>query len=115
MTAREMGGLAKYRRRRATYAILAARGAVCVRERCRHGMLLVIRDTDAGVRNRQGDDTFGVIQGGSVCAPASGGRLGRKRDPARFRELERIAEQVVEDLLESLGISWDGLRQAWPK
>ena len=102
--------LAADRQAEAGAAVLAARGAICLRKRLEDRLLLVERDADSGVDDAESDDLRRAVQGVVGRAPPGGRHLGDEVDLAFLRELERVAEQVVEDLLQTLGIGRDRLR-----
>src|ERR1700694_1452388 len=74
-------------------------------------MLLPERDPDTGVGDAQGDYAVGTVQGIVIVAPARSHRLSRECHPALLGELESVAQQVVEDLLQALRVGRYGLWQ----
>ena len=98
--------LAADRQAQAGAAVLAAGAAVGLLERLEDDLLLVGRDADAGVasprtRARRGARLSVVV----VRAPARRAPAAIvERHLALVRELERVRQQVLEDLLQALGV-----------
>jgi hypothetical protein len=103
--------LAADREAEAGAAVLARGRAVGLLERLEDDLLLVGRDADAGVRDRERDHLARVLQLGVVERPAAVGRRDRERDAAVVRELERVRQQVLDDLLQPLDVGDQRLRQ----
>src|SRR5262249_26590936 len=85
-------------------AVLARRARVGLLERFEHDALLVRRDADAGVDDFERDDGRRVIEDRMSRRPAALDRARGELDAAALGELERVREQVLEDLLQTLRI-----------
>src|SRR5258705_8217298 len=98
LAAEQARQLAADRQAEARAAVLAAGRAVGLLEGLEDDLLLVRRDADAGIDDRERDR-----------------RRRERRDHelhlAFARELEGVGEQVLEDLLQPRGVGADGLRQ----
>ena len=101
------------RQPQARAAVLAAGRAVGLLERLEDDLLLLRRDADAGVADAERDHAAAAVERLVVRRPAVD-RPGSmsQRDLALVRELERVGEQVLEDLLQPLRIGLDAARQA---
>ena len=88
------GQLAADREPQAGAAVGAAGGAVGLLEGLEDDRQLVLGDADAGVDHAEGDHVLG-------------GALDAERDPALGGELERVGEQVAQDLLQALLVGDD--------
>ena len=73
--------------------------------------MLVRCDANAGITHRERQHGFGAVQRRVVGTPALAGRRDRQGDLACLRELERIGEQILKDLLQPLGIGVNSARQ----
>ena len=111
LAAEQARDLAADRQAEAGAAVLAAGGAVGLLERLEDDLLLVRRDADAGVADREGDHRLGAVERLRGRAPAARGRRDLQRDAALLGELERVGEQVLEHLLQALAIGDDRARQ----
>src|SRR5579885_2162124 len=89
-------------------AVLAAGGAIRLLERFEDDLVFVLRDADAGIGDRKRDYRFHPVQNGMAGAPAGGGALDLQAHRTMFGELERVREQVLENLLEPLRVGNDG-------
>ena len=74
--------------------------------------LLVLRDSDPRVDHRERHDRVGLVEHLIVAAPAGRGRLHPQDDLALLGELQRVGQEVLEDLVEALLIGGNGLGQA---
>ena len=108
----EPGDLAADRETEPGPSVLAARRAVRLLEGFEDDLLLLSWDTDARVGDRERDHRSGAVQGLDRGAPAAGRRVDAERDPASLRELERVREQVLDDLLEPLRVGEDRPRDS---
>src|SRR5207245_7256442 len=84
-------------------AVLATRAAVRLLKRLEDDLLLVERDADAGIGDREGEDRLRLAQALAVT-----GRLGAHRPDleghaAPPRELEGVGEEILDHLLQPLG------------
>src|SRR5579859_6508792 len=104
LATQQPGQLSADRKAKAGSAIFTARAAVDLRERLKDRGLLLYRDADAGVDDFERDDLGGAVQVFVGRAPARGHRLGDELYLTLLGELERVAEQVVEDLLQALRV-----------
>src|SRR5207248_6660145 len=96
-------------------SVLAAGRAVGLQEGLEDRMLLVEGDPDARVDDAERDDLGGPIEGIVRRAPTRARHFGDELDLTLLGELERVAEQVVEDLLQALRVGRNGLGQPGPK
>src|SRR5258708_38339784 len=78
-------------------------------------MLVRERDAYTGVDHLESNHMPGAVQVFVGRAPARSHRLGDELHLAFLGELESVAEQVVEDLLEALRVGWNRFRQAGAK
>ncbi len=92
-------------------AVLPARAAISLLERLENDLLLVLRDADAGIGHREGQHRARGVERLVVDAPLGDGRLrDREADAPRLRELERVREEVPEDLTEPHLVGTDRIR-----
>src|SRR5439155_6883081 len=82
-------------------AVAAAGRSVRLLEGLEDQAQLVVRDPDARVHHGEGDDGVGTRQRLAGELP-SFGELDAQRHTARIGELERVREQVLQDLLQAL-------------
>ena len=73
---------------------------------------LVLRDADPRVDDRERHDRVGLVEHLVVAAPAGRGRLHPQDDLTLLGELQRVGQEVLEDLVEALLIGGHGLGQA---
>ena len=99
VSAEEAGELARDGEPEAGAAILTMRASVGLAERVEDDVLLFRRDADAGVRHRKRD-----------LIPAS---EDAQRHSALGGELERVGDQVLQDLLQAPRIGLDHARRAF--
>ena len=93
-------------------ASVLARGArVGLLERLEDQPLLLGGHADARIFDGEGDDLRGLAQHRVIGAPARRGETDADLDVTLRRELDGVGEQVLEDLLETLGIAGQGARQ----
>src|ERR1700756_2382386 len=85
-------------------AVLAAGARIRLLEGLKDDSLLFGRDAKAGVGDFKGNDSRGAREDGMVRRPAAGDRRNGEPDAAVLGELEGIGEQVLEYLLQALGI-----------
>src|SRR5207245_2532631 len=100
LAAEELRELARDGEAEARAAVLARSRAVGLLERLEDDLLLLGRDADAGVAHLEGDDMLGGLQRLGVRRPARDRRADRDRHVADVRELERVRQQVLDDLLQ---------------
>jgi hypothetical protein len=98
------GDFAADRKAQAGAAILAGRAGFGLLEGLEDDLLLVLRDPDAGVAHVEGDDLLGAVELGMGADLSAGGDAHRQLDLALLGELEGVREEVLEDLLEALGV-----------
>ena len=112
LAAEQATDLAADRQTEARAAVLAAGGAVGLLERFEDHAQLVGGDADAGVGDRKGDD-------GRARALSASFRDSSRRSRARCsaprrrwsRELERVRQQILQDLLQAFLVGDDRARQ----
>ncbi len=85
-------------------AIFPAGAGVGLLERLEDQLLLLQRNSDAGVGDFEGDDRRGMIQDRVIRAPASYGSRNIQPYAAFRRELERVRQQILQHLLQALGV-----------
>ena len=112
LAAEELRELAADREAQARAAVLAAGRAVGLLERLEDDLLLVRRDADAGVAHREGDHPLGALELLVLRRPARRRRRDGDGDVAGVGELERVGEQVLDDLLQPLDVGDHRLGQA---
>ena len=88
--AQQAGQLTADRQPQASAAVLAARAAVGLLERLEDDLLLVRRDTDAGIRHGDRHHRGSAVQVVVVVAPTILGGFHGQGDLAVMRELERV-------------------------
>src|SRR6185312_16127439 len=92
-------------------AIFAARRTVRLLERLEDDLLFVRRNADAGVRDRNRNDRARLVERLAIRAPAFGDLRDAQRHAALFGELERVRQQVADDLLQPLRVREHVARQ----
>jgi hypothetical protein len=97
LAAQRAGQLAADRQAQPGAAVGAAGGAIGLLEGLEDDRQLVLGDADAGIDDAEGHDVLA-------------GPLDAQRHPALRGELERVGQQVAQDLLEALLVSDDGRR-----
>src|SRR5205823_6355522 len=65
-------------------------------------LLLLRRNADTGIGNLEGHGCRRILQYRVLRAPAADGRMDAQLDPALLGEFERVRQQVLENLLQSL-------------
>ena len=107
LAAEQVRELAADREAEAGAAVLAAGAGVGLLERLEDDVLLLQRDADAGVRDLERDHRGGLAEHRVVGAPAAD--RGRDLEPhaALLGELERVRQQVLQHLLQALGVGDD--------
>src|SRR5208283_3879217 len=85
-------------------AVLAAHAAVGLLERLENDLLLVGRNTDSGIADRERQHARRPIQVVIVRAPSAVNRLEAQRHLPALGELECVGEQIFDDLLQPLRI-----------
>jgi hypothetical protein len=107
LAAEEMGELAADREPEAGAAVAARRAGIGLLERLEDDLLLLGRDADAGVADREAHHRPGLAEHRMVGAPAAVG--GRDLEPhaTRVGELEGVGEQVLEHLQQPLRVGGD--------
>ena len=107
LAAQQLGQLAADGEAEARAAVLAAGAGVGLLEGLEHDLLLLDRDADAGVGDLEGHHRARLVERHVVGAPAGLGRHDAQAHAALGGELQRVAEQVLQDLLQALGIGDD--------
>ena len=92
-------------------AVFAAGAGVGLLERLEDDLLLLQRNADAGVGHFEGDDGRRLVEHRMIRAPAAD--RGRHVQPhaAVLGELEGVRQQVLEHLLQALGVGGDAARR----
>src|SRR5947209_6672178 len=85
-------------------AVLARGGAVRLLEGFEDRVELVLRNSDAGIADAEADDVLGSLKRLPGEPRLRRDLPDRQRDAARVRELERVREQVLEDLADPLPV-----------
>src|SRR5262245_52679707 len=88
-------------------AVFAAGAGVGLHEGLENDLLLVLCDADAGVGDLERHRRRRLLEHGMLRAPAALRRRDAQPYAALRRELERVREQVLEHLLQALGIGDD--------
>src|SRR5207249_4111992 len=118
LAAEQAGDLARNGEPEPGSAVLAAGGAVGLLECLEDDLLLVPRDPDPGVDHREPEDLRGALQRlGLQIRPVVAG-VHHQPDLALLRELERVRQQVLEDLLSASSLArisseLSGVRSSW--
>ena len=92
-------------------AELARRTGIGLLESLEDELLLLRRDANAGIFHREGSDLFCLAEHRMIIRPAGARQLGAHGDMTAGRKLHRIGKQVLENLLEPLGITMNGMWQ----
>src|SRR5579863_8705272 len=85
-------------------AVLAAGGSVRLLECLEYDALLVLRNADAGVGHGERDHRFDAIEDRVIHAPARHNAVDLQPYRPVLRELQRVRQQVLQYLLQALGI-----------
>ena len=107
LAAEQIGKLAADRQAEAGAAILAAGAGVGLLERLEDDLLLLGGNADAGIGDLEGDDGGGLAQDRMIGGPAACGPGDAQPHAAVLGELEGVGEQVLEHLLQALGVGDD--------
>ncbi len=91
-------------------AVEPGRRAVALGEGLEDAALLQLLDADAGVVYRERDDRLRVDEGSGLGAPAFGGDAHLDVHAAVLGELERVRDEVLQDLAEPLRVGHDRRR-----
>ena len=105
LAAEQRRQLAADRQTQAGAAVLAAGAGVGLLERLEDEPLLLRRDADAGVVDREGDDLRGRAAAPDDRRPALGRQPTRIVDVALAVNLNGVRQQVLEDLLQPLRVA----------
>ena len=73
--------------------------------------LLLGCDTDAGILHGEGHDVVGLGKDRMIRAPALAGQADAHFDLALGGEFDGVGQQVLENLLQALGVAVHGVRQ----
>src|SRR5262249_185736 len=85
-------------------AVFAAGAGIRLHEGLENDLLFLVRNTDAGIGNFESHDRRRLLEDGMLRTPAAL-HLGNAQAHAALRgELERVRKQVLENLLQALGI-----------
>ena len=87
-------------------AVLAARAGVGLLERLEDELLLLRRDADAGVRHREGNDHAGARRSTGWSGDQPLRHVPTRTSHVALRgELEGVRQQVLQNLLQALGVA----------
>ena len=111
LAAQQTRQLAADRQPQSGAAVFAAGGAVGLLECLENHPLLVLRNADAGIADGKSDHRCGLAQRGMVAAPSRSRRPDLQGHLALRRKLERIGQQVLDDLLHAPLVRKDRDRQ----
>ena len=107
LAAEQVGKLAADRQAEAGAAVLAAGAGIGLLEGLEDDPLLLGRDADAGVRHLECDDRGRLREARMIRAPSAPGDSDAELDAAVLGELEGVGQQVLQHLLEALGVGDD--------
>lgn len=110
LAAEQVCQFAADRQSEAGAAVFAARRGIRLLERLEDDALFFRRNTDAGIDDLKGDHRRRVPKRRVIRRPAACCRCNAQCHAALRRELEGVRQQVLEDLLEPLGVGNDALR-----
>ena len=113
LTAEQDGQLAADGETEAGAAVFAGRAGVGLLKRLEDEPLLLRRDADAGVLDREGEDLRRVPEHGMIEAPATRRKTDADIDVAGAGELHGVGQQVLQDLLQPLRVAAHGSRQVF--
>ena len=105
--AEQLRQLAADREAEAGAAVLAAGAGVGLLERLEDDLLLLQRNADAGVGHLERDDRRRLAEHRMLGAPAADHGRHLEPDAALLGELEGVGQQVLEHLLQTLGVGVD--------
>ena len=111
LAAEQRRELAADRQSEAGAAVLPAGSGVGLLERLEDQPLLLRSDANASVGDLDGDRRWRKPQHRVIRRPSSRHLLDAHLDLSMSRELERVREQVLQDLLETLRVAGEGGRQ----
>src|SRR5437868_5462442 len=89
-------------------AILAAGRSIGLLEGFKDDLLLLERNTDTGIRHFERHHLASFVERLAVGIPAAGRRMHIEPDAALFGEFKGIRQEILEYLLQALGIGRDG-------
>ena len=115
LTAEHECQLARDRQAQAGAAVAPAGGAVGLLERLEDELELVRRDPDTGVCHGEAEHLVGAAQRCEAAVEVRRRVLDGDRDAALLGELERVREQVAQDLLQPLLVGQQRLGQVGPE
>ena len=104
LSAEELRDLATDRQPESRPAVPPVRGAVRLLEGLEDELLLVLLNSDAGIGHLEGDHLGRLIETAAREAPVLLGAANRELHAATLGELERVRQQVLEDLLQALAV-----------
>src|SRR4029078_11875627 len=93
--------------------VFAAGAGVGLLECLENHLLLFGRDADTGIGELEGDHALRLAEDGMARRPACGRGKDLELHAAALGELERVRQQVLEHLLEPLGIRDEGAPERW--
>src|SRR5262249_29286179 len=111
LAAEHASELAADREAEARTAVAAIRAPVGLLEGLEDDALLLRMDADAAVADAEAHDGRRAIEGELIGTPASGGKEDAERHHAALGELERVRQQIAQDLLHPLRIGADAARE----
>ena len=110
-TSQQRGQFAADRQPQSGAAILAAGARVGLLKGLENQALLLRRDADARVFDGERDDLLGLAEHRMIGGPARGGKADSDGHVAVGGELHGVGEQVLENLLQTLGVADHDARQ----
>ena len=112
LSAQQARDLATDRESETGAAVLATRRAVRLLESFKNDLLLVARDPDACINDRERQHAIRLIQHGMLAVPAGQDFFNLQPDRAATGEFDGVRQQVLEHLLEPHGIRLNRGRQS---
>src|SRR5262249_43153000 len=107
LAAQQVRKLAADRETQTGTAVLAGRAGVGLLERFEDDLLLLRRDADAGIADRELDDRRRNAEGRVIVGPAALRDAHVQPHAAVARELERVRQQVLQHLQQALRVRAD--------
>ena len=92
-------------------AIFSAGAGIRLLKRLEDQLLLFQGNADAGIGNLKGDNGRRVVEDGMFGAPAAHGRRNAEAHAALGGKLERVRQQILQHLLQALGVGDDTASQ----
>src|SRR5271157_933609 len=111
-TTEEPGNFAAYGEPQAGASVSTARRTIRLLKGLKHDCMFLRRNPNAGVTHTESDHIGGVAQCRMIKTPAGRSRRDLQYNRSAIGEFASVGEQILEHLLEPLGISLQGNRQA---